>query len=104
WGLVALWQLGLTEDRAKHLLPDSVGAWVHVANPKLTRLLDSLNLFHFCAALLIGVGFAGAPAVPRGKGFWVGLGRFTGLVCVFGLGIPGLVPPGGGPGGPGGRG
>jgi len=104
WGLVALWQLGLTEDRAKHLLPDSVGAWVHVANPKLTRLLDSLNGFHFFAALLIGVGFAAATELPRGKGFWVGLLLFIVLVGVFGLGLPGLVPPGGGPGGPGGRG
>jgi hypothetical protein len=105
WGLVALWQLGLTEDRAKHLLPDSVGAWVQVANPKLMRLLDSLNLFHLCAALLIGVGFAAATGLARRKGLWVGLLLFVVLVGVFGLGLPGLMPfGGGGPGGPGGRG
>jgi Yip1 domain len=104
WGLVALWQLGLSEERAKHLLPDSVGAWIHAGSPKLTRLLDSLNLFHLCAALLIGVGFAAATGLSRRKGLWVGVGLFAVLVGVFGLGIPGLVPSGGGPGGPGGPG
>jgi hypothetical protein len=104
WGLVALWQLGLTEDRAKHLLPDSVGAWVHSESPKLTRLLDSLNLFHLLAALLVGVGFAAATGLSRRRGLWVGLGLFAVLVGVFGIGLPGLVPPGGGPGGPGGPG
>jgi len=109
WGLVALWQLGITEERAPHLLPSSVGAWVHTG-PKLARFLDSLDLFQFLAALLIGLGFAAATGMRRRSGVWVGLGLFAAFVGVFGIGLPGLMATGGGghpgpgPGGPGGGG
>ncbi len=109
WGVVALWQLGITEERARHLLPSSVGAWVHTGGPKLVRLLDALDLFHLLAALLIGLGFAAATGMRRRAGLWVGLGLFLAFVGVFGVGLPGVMPRGGpghgpGPGGPGGGG
>jgi len=108
WGTVALFQLGVTEDRARHLLPASVGAWVHAGGPKLGRFLDSLDIFHLCAALLIGVGFAAATGMRRRSGLWLGALLFVLFVGVFGVGLPGLTaggPPGHGPGGgPGGGG
>jgi hypothetical protein len=109
WGLVALFQLGVTEDRARHLLPSSVGAWVHAGGPKLGRLLDSLDLFTLLAALLIGLGFAAATGMRRRAGLWVGLTLFAAFVGVFGVGLPGMMAGGGpghgpGPGGPGGGG
>jgi hypothetical protein len=109
WGLVALWQLGVTEERARHLLPSSIGAWVHAGGPKLAGLLDSLDLFHLMAALLIGLGFAAATGMRRRSGLWVGLVLFLALVGVFGVGLPGMLAGGGpghgpGPGGPGGGG
>jgi hypothetical protein len=106
WGVVALWQLGITEERARHLLPSSLGAWVH-AGPRLARLLDSLDLFTLTAAVLIGVGFAAATGMRRRAGVWVGLVLFFAFVGVFGVGVPGLMGGGGGPGhgpGPGGPG
>jgi Yip1 domain. len=107
WGVVALCQLGITEQRAEHLFPSSVGAWVHAGGPKLARLLDSLDLFHLLAALLIGLGFAAATGIRRRTGLWVGLALFLAFVGVFGMGVPGLMAGGGpghgpGPGGPGG--
>ena len=107
WGAVALWQLGITEERARHLLPSSVGAWVHAGGPKLAGLLDSLDLFQLAAALLIGLGFAAATGIRRRTGLWVGLVLFVAYVGVFGVGVPGLMAgggprPGPGPGGPGG--
>jgi len=109
WGAVGLWQLGITEERARHLLPSSVGAWVHAGGPKLTGFLDALDLFHLLAALLIGLGFAAATGMRRRSGLWVGLVLFLVFVGVFGVGLPGLMPgggqgPGPGPGGPGGGG
>lgn len=107
WGVVALWQLGITEERARHLLPSSVGAFVHVG-PKLAGLVDSLDLFKLGAAILIGVGFAAATGMRRRAGVLVGLVLFLAYVGVFGVGVPGLMVGGGGhgpgPGGPGGRG
>ena len=107
WGVVALWQLGINEERARHLLPSSVGAWVHVGGPKLAGLLDSLDLFTLTAAVLIGVGFAVATGMRKRSGVLVGLVLFVAYVGVFGVGIPGLAAGGGrghgpGPGGPGG--
>lgn len=106
WGLVALSQLGVTEERARHLLPSSLGAWVHAGGPMLRRVLDSLDLFQLLAALLIGVGFAAATGIRRRTGLWVGFVLFLAFVGVFGVGLPGLTAGGGGPGhgGPGGPG
>lgn len=104
WGLVALWQLGITEERARHLLPASVGAWIHAGGPKLARLLDSLDLFHLLAALLIGLGFAAATGMRRRAGVWVGLVLFLAFVGVFGVGLPGMMEGGGHGPPPGGRG
>src|SRR5215470_5137449 len=109
WGLIALFQLGVTEERAAHLLPASVGAWVHAGGPKLARLLDSLDLFQLLAALLIGLGFAVATGMRRRDGLWVGAALFVVYVGVIGVGVPGLMAGAGrghgpGPGGPGGGG
>jgi hypothetical protein len=104
WGTVAFWQLSLTEERAKHLLPGSVGAFVHGAGPKLMRLLDSLDFFHLWAAMLIGIGFAAATGLSRRTGLWLGLLLFVLFVAAFGVGIPGLMAGSGPPGGPGGPG
>lgn len=101
WGLVAFWQLGITEEQARHLLPSSVGAWVHAGGPKLARLLDSLDLFQLAAALLIGIGFATATGMRRRAGVWVGLILFVAYVGVFGVGVPGLMAGGGPRQGPG---
>jgi hypothetical protein len=107
WGVVALWQLGITEERARHLLPSSVGAWIHAGGPKMAGILDALDLFTFSAAILIGIGFAAATGMRRRSGIWVGLLLFLVHVGVFGVGLPGLMAGGGhghrpGPGGPGG--
>jgi|GEM_PF-293345 len=106
WGLVALSQLGVTEERAGHLLPSSLGAWVHAGGPTMRRLLDSFDLFQLLAALLIGVGFAAATGIRRRTGLWVGFFLFLAFVGVFGVGLPGLMAggPGPGPGGPAGPG
>jgi hypothetical protein len=107
WGLVALFQLGITEERARHILPASVGAWVHAGGPKLARLLDSLDLFQLLAALLIGLGFAAASGLRRRSGLLVGAALFLVYLGVVGVGLPGLMAGAGGghgpgPGGPGG--
>src|SRR5215468_6416126 len=106
WGVVALWQLGITEERARHLLPSSLGAWVHAGGPKLGGLLDSLDLFSLSAAVLIGIGFAAATGMRKRAGVLVGVVLFFAYVGLFGAGIPGMMAGGGGhaPGGPGGPG
>ena len=97
YGLMALVQSSVSEDRAGNLLPSSLAAVFHAQSPKLMRLLSSLDLFQLWAALLVGIGFAAVVGMRRRQGLWVGLALFLAQLGVFGIGLPGLTsPPGGG--------
>ncbi len=95
YGLVALVQTSLSEDRAATLLPSSLALVFHPQSPKLMRLFSSLDFFHLWAALLIGVGFAAVVGMRRRQGLFVGAALFLAQLGVFGLGLPGLSPGGG---------
>jgi Yip1 domain len=95
YGLVALVQTSLSEDRATTLLPSSLAFVFHPHSPKLMRLLSSLDFFHLWAALLVGVGFAAVVGMRRRQGLLVGAGLFLAQLGVFGLGLPGLTGGGG---------
>ena len=88
YGLVALVQSSVSEDRAARLLPSSL-AFIHASSPKVMRILSSIDFFHIWAALLIGVGFAAVVGMSRRKGLLVGAGLFLAQVCVFGIGMAG---------------
>jgi hypothetical protein len=90
YGLVALVQTSLSEDRAATLLPSSLAFVFHPQSPKLMRLFSSLDFFQLWAALLIGVGFAAVVGMRRRQGLVVGAALFVVQLCVFGLGLPGL--------------
>jgi len=87
YGLVALVQSSLSEDRAATLAPSSL-AILHVHSPKLMRILSGIDFFHIWAALLIGIGFAAVVGMRRRQGLLVGASLFLAQLCVFGLGIP----------------
>ena len=87
YGLVALVQSSLSEDRAATLLPSTLASVIHAPSPKLMRLLSSVDFFHIWTALLIGVGFAAVVGMRRRQGLIVGASLFLAEVCVA-LGIP----------------
>ncbi|MGO9831926.1 MAG: YIP1 family protein [Myxococcaceae bacterium] len=95
YGLMALMQSSLSEDRAGHLLPSSLAFVVHTQSPKLMRLLSSLDFFTLWAALLVGVGFAAVVGMRRRQGLLVGAALFLAQLGVFGIGLPGLTSGGG---------
>ncbi len=95
YGLMALMQSSLSEDRAGRLLPSSLAFVVHTQSPKLMRLLSSLDFFTLWAALLVGVGFAAVVGMRRRQGLLVGAALFLAQLGVFGIGLPGLTPGGG---------
>ncbi|HMK72277.1 MAG TPA: YIP1 family protein [Myxococcaceae bacterium] len=88
YGLVALAQSSVSEDRAARLLPSSL-AFIHAQSPKVMRILSSIDFFHIWAALLIGVGFAAVVGMSRRKGLLVGACLFLAELCVFGIGLTG---------------
>jgi hypothetical protein len=95
YGLVALTQSSLREDRAATLLPSSLAFVFHAQSPKLMRLLSSLDFFHLWAALLVGIGFAAVVGMRRRQGLLVGAALFLAQLGVFGIGLPALTPGGG---------
>ena len=95
YGLMALVQSSVSEDRAGSLLPSSLAAVFHPQSPKLMRLLSSLDLFHLWAALLVGIGFAAVVGMRRRQGLLVGAALFLAQLGVFGIGLPGLTAGGG---------
>ncbi len=95
YGLMALVQSSVSEDRAGSLLPSSLASVFHPQSPKLMRLLSSLDLFHLWAALLVGIGFAAVVGMKRRQGLLVGAALFLAQLGVFGIGLPGLTAGGG---------
>lgn len=95
YGLVALTQTSLSEDRAATLLPSSLAFVFHAQSPKLMRLLSSLDFFHLWAALLVGIGFAAVVGMRRRQGLLVGAALFLAQLGVFGIGLPALTSGGG---------
>lgn len=95
YGLVALVQTSLGEDREATLLPSSLASVIHTHSPKLMRLFSSLEFFSLWAALLVGVGFAAVVGMPRRQGLLVGVVLFAAQLGVFGIGLPALSGGGG---------
>jgi hypothetical protein len=87
YGLIALAQSSVSEDRAATLLPSSLASIIHAQSPKVMRILSSIDFFHIWAALLIGIGFAAVVGMRRRQGLLVGAALFVATVCVT-LGIP----------------
>jgi len=95
YGLVALVQTSLSEDRAATLLPSSLAFVIHAQSPKLMRLFSSLDFFQLWAALLVGVGFAAVVGMRRRQGLLIGALLFVAQLGVFGIGLPALAGGGG---------
>jgi hypothetical protein len=95
YGLVALMQSSLREDRAATLLPSSLSLLFHPQSPKVMRILSSVDFFTLWAALLIGVGFAAVVGMRRRQGLLVGAALFLAQVGVIGIGLPALTSGGG---------
>jgi Yip1 domain len=90
YGLVALVQTSLTEDREDTLLPSALSFVFHPKSPKLMLFLSSLNFFHLWAALLVGIGFAAVVGMRRRQGLLVGALLFFAQIGVFAIGLPGM--------------
>jgi hypothetical protein len=95
YGLVALMQTSLSEDRAATLLPSTLASVIHAQSPKLMRVLSSVDFFQLWAALLVGVGFAAVVGMRRRQGLLVGALLFVAQLGVFGIGLPALAGGGG---------
>lgn len=89
--LVALRQITLSPAMIAALLPTSAAALAPEASPKLARVLATVDLFNFWAALVMGLGFAVASKWQLWKGALFGLLLYVLFAGAFLIGLPGLA-------------
>lgn len=103
FGICALAQLSIPLEAAKTLLPSSLGALIHVHSPKVGRLLAGVDFFNLWTVGLLGLGYAEASGMKKGRALIFVLILYVCFVGVFMVGLPAMAGahPGGGPhGGP----
>jgi hypothetical protein len=91
----------LSLDRVGELVPSSL-AVLDGLSPKLKRVLGAVDFFNLWMMLLLGLGFAAATGMRRGRALLLSGTLYLMYSGVFMIGLPVLMQGGGGPGGGGG--
>lgn len=99
YGVCALAQFSIPMDRAQSLIPSSLAAVFHPHSPKLMRLLSGVDFFNLWSVALLGLGYAEASGMRKGRALIFALVLYVCFVGVFLVGLPALSggPPHGGP-------
>jgi hypothetical protein len=92
---VALAQHGVTEGMREHLVPSSLAALFTKVPPPAARALATLDFFNLWSAALLGLGFAEASGMRKGRGVAVGLLLYALYAGIFLIGLPGMSGGGG---------
>lgn len=103
FGICALAQFSIPLEAAQTLLPSSLAAVVHGAGPKVSRLLSGVDFFNLWSVGLLGLGYAEASGMKKGRALVFAVVLYICFVGVFLVGLPALAaggPPGGPHGGP----
>ena len=90
FAVVAFHQLGVTLAQAKTLVPSSLLALSPDAAPKLARFLGAVDFFSLWSAALLGLGFAQAAEMKKGRALVVGFVLYAMYAAVFLVALPGL--------------
>lgn len=99
YGVCALAQHSISVDRAQMLIPSSLAAVFHPHGQKWIRLLSGLDFFNLWSAALLGLGYAEASGMRKGRALIFALILYVCFVGVFLVGLPAMTggPPHGGP-------
>lgn len=90
----------VTPKMAEALVPTSLKHWgIASSGPALERVATAVDAINLWAALLLGLGFAAASKWSRGKGVVFGVLLYVLFAAAFYVGLPGLLPQDGPPGG-----
>jgi hypothetical protein len=91
FALCALRQGGLSEAQAAVLLPSHLGAFFPQAPQKLAGALAAVDFFNLWSVALVGLGFATATGMRRGRAVLLAAALYALYVGVFVLGLPGMA-------------
>lgn len=91
----------MSPERVGELVPSSL-AVLDGLSPKLKRVLGAVDFFNLWTVLLLGLGFAAATGMRRGRALLLSGALYLMYSGIFMIGLPVLMQGGGGPGGGGG--
>lgn len=94
FGVVALFQLSLSPMQLPMLLPSSLAAISH--SPKLMHALSGLDFFSLWGTALLGLGFAKASGMSRGRALIFAFVLYACWVGVAHIGAPAMMAQAGG--------
>jgi hypothetical protein len=96
-------QYSMTEAQVETLVPSSL-AVLQGLSPKLKTVLRAVDFFHLWSVGLLGLGFAAATGMRRGRALLLAVTLYVMYVGVFLIGLPAMSGGPGAKGGPGMRG
>ncbi len=90
----------LSPEMAASLVPSSLGdLWQGDFSQPVARALSAVNFFYLWSAVLMGLGFGAATNMKPWRAVLLGLFVYALFAGAVGVGLPGLMPHGGPPGG-----
>jgi len=88
---VAFNQFSVTDTQLETLVPSAVSAFFPRVSPNVGRLLATLDFFNLWSAALLGLGFAAASGMRKGRGVLLGIVLYVLYAGVFIVGLPGMM-------------
>jgi len=90
-GFSALRQPALTEMQLDTLVPSSLAVAFPKVVPTARRVLGALDFFNLWSVAMLGLGFAAASGMRRGRALLLGLGLYAMYVGLVVIGLPGMM-------------
>lgn len=92
--VLVLAQPVVADGMREHMVPSSLAAAFAQASPAAARALGALDFFNLWSAALVGLGFAEASGLRKGRGVAVGLVLYALYAGVFLIGFAGMAGDG----------
>ncbi|NTX02183.1 YIP1 family protein [Myxococcus sp. CA040A] len=86
----------LSVARVAQLVPSHLGAFLGTLSPKMARVASTVDFFNLWSTGLLGLGFAAATGMPRGRALLLALVLYVMFAGVLMVGLPGAEMAGGG--------
>jgi hypothetical protein len=90
YAVCAAAQHTLTAERAQRLVPSNLGVVLEGLSPTLMRVATAVDFFNLWGAVLLGLGFAAATGMSRGRAVALGLVMYAMYAGVVVVGLPGM--------------
>jgi hypothetical protein len=89
--LALLRQVGVKPDDVAALVPTNLTALAEEGRVVLTRALSMIDFFNLWSATMLGLGFAQAASMPRGRAVVLWVGIYLLFAAALFIGLPGIA-------------